>query len=305
MEYIKFKADKAKAEEIRDFYQVPIIADPKRKYDYFQACSPEGVQIKAYLTSNDGLFTILFSGEKDETEAEARIFFKELPTPTVVTPQDEKWQDMSIQIGSDEVGVGDFFLGFYVVAVYLDKEGVDFIDSLHVTDSKKLTDSRMEQIGPILNKKVFKHVVRLSPDKLMQLKEKGWSTHRMLASAHNFAHVSLIEHYHLSTKIPVYIDQFEKEEIYKHYVGEKLVSNPLVFRTKGETYFPSVATASVIARWCFLEDWKKMEADLGMTIPKGADKDVDKVYITLVKKYGKERIDPYIKRFFKNYKEDN
>jgi ribonuclease HIII len=304
MEYLKFKTDRAKIEEIRDFYGTPLIEDPKRKYDLFQTLTPDGISVKAYSSSDKNLFTVLFTGKDSSVEDEARIFFKELPEPTISRPQEEKWEDLSLQIGSDEVGVGDFFSSFYVCATYLDKEGVKLIDRLGVMDSKKLTDSRIEEIGPVLLKKVAKFVVRISPDKLCELKDKKWSMHRIMANAHNLAQKSLIEKYHLKKTIPVYIDQFEEEHNYRKYVGEEIVTNPLIFRTKGETYYPSVATSSVIARYVFLEDWKQMEAELQMPIPKGADDEVDKTYQRLVKKFGQEKVDHYVKRFFANYKKN-
>ena len=42
--------------------------------------------------------------------------------------KEEKWEDNNEQIGSDEVGVGDFFLGFYVVASYLSKEDMSLVE---------------------------------------------------------------------------------------------------------------------------------------------------------------------------------
>jgi ribonuclease HIII len=305
MEYLKIKADQAKTEEIMAYYGAEKITDPRRKYDLFQTVSEDGVQIKGYASSNPDLFTILFFGEDTLAENEARIFFKELPVPIKERPQDEKWEDKNSQIGTDEVGVGDFFQGFYIVASYLTSADVDYIDSLGVMDSKKLTDSRIEEIAPSLMKKIKHFSVRISPDKLCEYKAKKWSTHKILANAHNYAQQALKDKYHLPSSLPVYIDQFEKEEIYRHYVGKDIISNPLVFRTKGETYYPSVATSSVIARYLFLQDWKAMEAKLGSIVPKGADDLVDKKYKSLVRQYGKEALDPYVKRFFKNYIEDN
>lgn len=44
-----------------------------------------------------------------------------------------------------------------------------------------------------------------------------------------------------------------------------------------------------------------METDLGCTIPKGASAQVDKIYHELVNQKGKDKVDPYVKRFFANY----
>jgi ribonuclease HIII len=301
MDYLSFKADEAKLEEIEDYYSLRRVNDPLHPYDVFTYLTADNVFIKAYKSKS--LYTIVFSGSREKILEEAKIFFKDPKIISSVSLQ-KGWEDTNDQIGSDEVGVGDFFLGFYVCAVFLNHEDVDYINSLNVMDSKKLTDSRMEEIGPLLIKRIKKHVVRISPSKLSELEEKKWSTHMILANAHNLAHKELISAYHLSSEIPVYIDQFEQEKIYRHYVGTSICTNPLIFRTKGESYYPSVATASVIARYSFLMDWHQMEAELGMTIPKGAGADVDKTYIRLIKKYGSAKLKPYVKSFFRNYRQD-
>jgi ribonuclease HIII len=300
-DYLTIKAGEAKLAEIEDYYKPEIISDPSRPYDIFQLETGDGVFVKAYKSKS--LYTIVFSGEEDKIVDEAKIFFKD-PKVTSHLSLLKGWEDVNKQIGSDEVGVGDLFQGFYVCAVYLDNDDVDFINSLNVMDSKKLTDSRMEEIGPLLMKRIKKHLVRISPLKLDELTSKKWSTHMILANSHNLAHVELIKRYHLSSDLPVYIDQFEQEKIYRHYVGERICANPLIFRTKGETYYPSVATASVLARYAFLLDWKDMEETLGTTIPKGAGAEADRVFIKLLKEKGPEALKPYIKRFFRNYQND-
>lgn len=301
MDYIKIKVDEAKYLEIRDFYDAKEINDPKRPYDLFDIKTINNIFVKAYKSKKQ--YTILFAGDASKIELEASIFCKYAHLlEKKNTSREEKWEDNNEQIGSDEVGVGDFFLGFYVVASYLSKEDMSLVEELNIMDSKKMTDSKILEVGPILRKKIKHHLVNISPTKLSELEDKKWSTHKILANAHNLAHERLIKMYNIPSSIHIYIDQFEKEEIYKHYLLNNKVTNSLTFQTKGESYYPSIAVSSVIARYVFLTDWQKMEEDLGMTIPKGASKEVDKTYITLVKKYGQERIDPYVKKFFRNYK---
>lgn len=115
----------------------------------------------------------------------------------------------------------------------------------------------------------------------------------------------MIEKYKLGDEIVVYVDQFEREELYKKYVGESLIENPIIFKVKGESRWPSVAIASVISRYEFLLYWQQMESKLGITIPKGAGSDVDKVYKRLIESKGKETVDKYVKTFFRNYKKTN
>ncbi len=303
MDYIKIKVDEAKYLEIKDFYQAKELHDPKRPYDLFDIKTINGIQVKAY--SSKGLFTILFAGDSKKITLESAIFVKDAKISEKKKTQvkaNEEWEDETNQIGSDEVGVGDFFLGFFVCATFLDENDVKFIDSLGVKDSKKLTDSKILEIGPVLRNKIRNHIIMISPEKLSSLEDKGWSTHKILANAHYLAHKNLIEKYHISNNITIYIDQFEKEKTYRKYLLNNVLNNLLVFQTKGESYYPSVACASVLARYTFLIEWQKMEKHFGTTIPKGASSEVDKKYIELNKKYGQDELDPYVKKFFRNYK---
>ncbi len=300
-EYYKFKVDEAKMLEIKDFYNAEFINQVNRPYDVFDVTTYDNVRIQAYKSKD--LYTILFTGEKNIVKDEVNIFFKQA-SPIIKNKYAAlgEWEDNSTQIGSDEVGVGDFFLGFYVVASLLDNEDIKYIDSLGVRDSKKITDSKIEEIGPLLLKKIKKHAICISPNKLQEYKDKNLSTHVILAKAHNFCHQELIKKYHVSKSVPIYIDQFEQEKNYLKY-SSTTITNPIIFKTKGESYYPSIATSSVIARYLFLEDWKKMNEYFNVEIPKGASASVDKIYKQLIKTYGQEKVDPYVKRFFRNYKE--
>lgn len=48
MEYVKIKVDESKAEEIRDFYDVPVNQNPKNEYEYFKAVTPDNVEVTCY-----------------------------------------------------------------------------------------------------------------------------------------------------------------------------------------------------------------------------------------------------------------
>ena len=97
------------------------------------------------------------------------------------------------------------------------------------------------------------------------------------------------------------MDQFAPEKDYRRLVGEDRIENPVYFRTKGESYFPSVALSSVLARYFFLKEWEKREKRFHTKIPKGASALVDRVYGTLLNQYGQEALNPFVKRYFRNY----
>lgn len=302
MEITKIKVTKAKALEIMDYYGLNPIDDPARPYEFFQSSMIDGIQIKGYRTKNPDVFTITFVGGEGKTTMEAGIFVDK-DQMTVTSPQG--YEDSSEQIGSDEVGVGDFFGPMIVTACYFIPSQMPILEELGVKDSKKMTDAKIYGIGKTLRGKIKHFTISCSPAKLSSYADKGFSTHWVLAHLHNLAHQRLIEKYSLSDEIVVYVDQFEPEPIYRKYLGESIVQNPMIFKTKGESHYPSVAAASVISRYEFLLSWEAMEKELGMSIPKGAGADVDKTYKKLLDSKDPNLVNKYVKRMFRNYKSLN
>ncbi len=306
MYYAKFKADQAKAEEVKDFYHAEEIHNDSTPYEYFLT-KKNGVIIHAFKNKKE-IYTIVFSSEDAKCIEEANFFSQDVSVTetsknekTEPTDYFQNWEDLHSQIGSDEVGVGDFFGPLIVTSCHVDKDDIDFLQKYGINDSKKMKDPYIYSIGPVIKRRIKNYVVMVSPNKLSLLAENHFNIHKVMAKCHNFAQKGLIEKYHLSNNIITYIDQFTKEEDYRKLVGNEIINNPLCFRTKGETYYPSVACSSVISRYTFLKEWKTMEEDLGCEIPKGASAQVDKVYHELISKKGKDKVDSYVKRFFANY----
>ena len=69
------------------------------------------------------------------------------------------------ELGSDEVGTGDYFGPIVVVAAYLDNRTCQLAKKAGATDSKLLTDERIRQIYAELNRLVDFSAVIISPKK--------------------------------------------------------------------------------------------------------------------------------------------
>ena len=308
MIYVKFKTDQAKAEEIKDFYHAEEIKEDNKPYEFFLTKKGNTI-IHAYKNKKE-VYTIVFQSEDNSAKEECLQFSTdyEITESKAIDPAKKKevytksWEDIFAQIGSDEVGVGDFFGPLVVVATYIDNKDIAFLEEYKVNDSKKMNDDYIMEIGAIIKRRIKNYVVLVSPEKLSVLHANHFSTHKVMAKCHNLAQQGLIKKYGLDTNVTVYIDQFTPEDDYRKLVSHDIISNPLVFKTKGETYYPSVAASSVIARYTFLKEWSDMETKLGTSIPKGANALVDKVYGRLKNTLGNDIVDKYVKRFFSNYK---
>lgn len=300
MPYIKFSADEALMEEIRDFYEAPSYPNKKNPYLVFQVKTLDNVQVTCYKSKE--IYTLMFSGDRNKIIDEALIFIDD---PIVIDEKtiNKDYLDNSYQIGTDEVGVGDFFGPLVVAATYVTPENLNLIEKLGIKDSKKLTDTKILEIGPIVEKYFLHEVCLCSPKKLVDLKNNGWNMHKIMANLHNTAQNNLLSKIKVNPSTKIYIDEFSNENLYFKYLVTNKPNLPIHFETKGESLYPSVACSSVLARYHFLKIWEKMNEYFKTEIPKGAGEEVDKTVQKLLKKYSLKDLKPYMKTFFRNYKD--
>lgn len=300
MPYIKFSADEALMEEIRDFYEAPSYPNKKNPYLVFQVKTLDNVQVTCYKSKE--IYTLMFSGDRNKIIDEALIFIDD---PVVIDEKtiNKDYLDNSYQIGTDEVGVGDFFGPLVVAATYVTPENLNLIEKLGIKDSKKLTDTKILEIGPIVEKYFLHEVCLCFPKKLVDLKNNGWNMHKIMANLHNTAQNNLLSKIKVNPSTKIYIDEFSNENLYFKYLVTNKPNLPIHFETKGESLYPSVACSSVLARYHFLKIWEKMNEYFKTEIPKGAGEEVDKTVQKLLKKYSLKDLKPYMKTFFRNYKD--
>ena len=202
-------------------------------------------------------------------------------------------------IGSDEVGTGDYFGPIVVTATYVSKGNIDFLLDLGVKDSKKMTDMQIIKIVPEIIKKIPYKTFILNNTDYNKYKQDNFNMNKMKAILHNKVL------YEMKSKGYEYdyivVDQFENPKSYfSHIKDSNKKVNDIFFLTKAEDQCLSVACASMISRYIFLKEMKKLSNELGMELPKGANPMVDEVGKKIVNKYGKEKLASIAKINFKN-----
>lgn len=212
------------------------------------------------------------------------------------------WLSFEEQIGSDEVGVGDFLLPLIVVAAYVDEDSINTLIETGIKDSKKLKDDDILRIVPTIINKVKVSKLTLSNEKYNSVILNGDNLNAIKAKMHNSALLNL------KTMFPhvknIFVDQFAKEETYYKYLSlTKNVVRNITFKTKGETYYPCVAVASMVARYFFLKEKQKLEEKYGLTFPFGAGSKANQFAINFIQKFGLEEFDKIAKKNFANYSE--
>lgn len=289
------KVDLIKYEEIKSFYASNVVSSIGDYVDF--VAKKDELTITGY-SSNKSKRTVTFNGVN--ALAEAQKWSEDIKTEDK-EKEELHYVDLGEQIGSDEVGVGDFFLPMIVVAVYMTNKQFKRLHELGVTDSKKLTDSKIKKIAPILMKEFKYSKLTLSNKKYNEMIDKGENLNSLKAKMHNRALSNLHEEY--IDVIAIYVDQFVNENTYYKYLDDK--DEPIVrgisFKTKGESRFPSVAAASVIARYSFLLEKEKLEKKYGLEFPLGAGKKADEFKKILLSRVNEEEYRDLVKKNFKNY----
>ena len=250
--------------------------------------------------------------EKDEIkeEKQTKKFTKEMkpePKPLAKATTTTKsissgWVDLHDQIGSDEVGVGDFLAPIIVVASYVKKSDIKLLKDLKVNDSKKISDDKIRKIGPILAKNIEYSKLTLSNDRYNELIAKKENLNSIKAKMHNRALNNLYEK-HPET-VGVYVDQFVEPQKFYNYLndGNEKIVRGIAFHTKGESIYPSVAVSSIIARYCLLMEMDRLNALYKTNFPLGAGSNVDEFSRLFIQKYGISTFNDLCKRNFANYK---
>ena len=203
-------------------------------------------------------------------------------------------------IGSDEVGTGDFFGPIVVTAAYVTKADVDFLLELGVKDSKKMKDDEIRKVVPQIIKKIPYNTFVLSNKQYNELYNSDMNMNKMKAILHN----KVLSYFADKNKYPydhIVVDQFENpRSYYNHLSDAKFKVYNITFLTKAEDQCLSVACASLISRYIFLDEMDKISKSIGIDIPKGASDLVDACGIQIVKKFGKDKLKEIAKLNFKN-----
>ncbi len=203
-------------------------------------------------------------------------------------------------VGSDEVGTGDYFGPLVVTAAYVSKENITFMQDLGVRDSKKLTDDKIKEIAPKLIQRIPHTTIVLSNEEYNTYHTTDFNMNKVKAILHNKCLLSVIKKDGVNYS-KIVVDQFEPPKAYYAHISKapEQVTN-ITFMTKAEDQCMSVAAASIISRYTFLKEMKKLSDRFNIVMPLGAGTLVDEVGATLVKKYGQDILKQIAKLSFKN-----
>lgn len=299
---IVFKPSDNIKEKMIDYYDL-LRRDKKPPYSVFQA--EEGGTIITLYESGK----VMFQGISADIDAnmwkDLESHYNNRDIDSELKKKEEKEDDKTYYyydaIGSDEVGTGDYFGPIIVTATLVDKSTRKLLEDLKIMDSKKMTDDKIRRCAPILMNKLPYVTFTLPNTKYNEMSSKGFNMNKIKAILHNRV---LFE---LSNKgIPyhkIIVDQFTTPRSYFSYLKQENIEDKvtkITFLTKGESKHLSVAAASVISRYRFLQEMDKLSEKYKVDIPKGASPKVDSVAKKILDTYGKNELSKIVKLNFKN-----
>ena len=203
-------------------------------------------------------------------------------------------------IGSDEVGTGDYFGPIVVSATYVSKENIAFLEDLGVRDSKKITDDKIIELAPQIVKQIPYISYILDNKEYNELTIKDTNMNKIKAILHNKVLIDLIKKEQPKYE-KIVIDEFcSPKKFYEYLENSKEKIKNVTFMTKAEDQVMSVAAASIISRYIFLKEMRKISDELNTKILLGAGSQVDEIAKKILDEKGIDELKKYVKLNFKN-----
>lgn len=305
---ITLKTCKKTQEMMKEFYE-EMRREKTPQYSEFQA--DDGDTVVTLYTSGKAVF----QGVDADIASEYWIETEKINSGTaVVTNSEDKskktlkgneTKEISIyhnvnSVGSDEVGTGDYFGPMVVTSAYVTKDDVEYLDSLGVMDSKKISDDKIMKIAPLIAKRIKYKSLILNNHDYNKFHSHDYNMNKIKAILHNKVLYQMI-HEENPKYDYIIVDEFAKEARYYDYIKDSPnIQRGITFMTKAEDKCLSVACASIISRYLFIKKFDKLCDSLHLPLPKGAGSEVDKMGIEIVEKYGKEKLYEVAKLNFMN-----
>lgn len=194
--------------------------------------------------------------------------------------------DCPTLMGSDEVGTGDTFGGIVVASAYA--LNYDLLKKMNITDSKTYSNEQIIKLFEQVKEHIIYHVYELKPNEYNDLYEIYENLNIIKTIGHYKSHKGLMTKIHekgLScTKI--IIDQFAPLYKYNSYL-KKANASPTekeITVEKAESKYLSVALASIVARYYFINQIKSLSEEFNIKIPFGSTTNIIQNTLKKIKK---------------------
>jgi ribonuclease HIII len=218
-------------------------------------------QVKVYgsqrtiFQQNYAPYIIQDSDGKQASTPEVPISLTTVPQPTGLA-----------RIGLDESGKGDYFGPLVIGGVHVDEQTELTLIQMGVRDSKKISDSRIQELAQAIKQLCPHSVVHIGPKRYNELYDDIGNLNELLAWGHARALENVLGSANCNLAVA---DQFGSESFLLNALLKKGKQIKLEQRPKGEQD-TAVAAASILARAEFLQSMDRLSRRAGKKLPRGS-----------------------------------
>ncbi|WJG71128.1 hypothetical protein [Spiroplasma ixodetis] len=243
---------------IKEHYQSYKVDNKNNSYELFQY---HNITIEIYQEK------VIFKGTKEDIIAEYRSIWNQLD------------ENQSPVIGNAEFGINNFFGPLVIISSYIGSGNLEKLRLLNIHDYKDLSQSKFIELAQDIMKTIIFESVIINNRKYNQWIDAGYSPNIIKTWGENQALVRMLQH--RIQYDTIVIDQYINEYTYYKYIENmkdnrnKIIKDKVQFVTNAESKYLAIACSTIISRYLFLEEIKKIKGIDTNTIPLGTGKEVN------------------------------
>lgn len=211
-------------------------------------------------------------------------------------------KDLSMRIGTDESGKGDFFGPLCIAGVFPKTEkDLEALYHTEIKDSKKIRNEKITALSTVIRKHCLYKVITLVPERYNSLYHQFKNLNYLLA----WGHAAVINDLAPKPAGSVFAiaDQFAASEtVLLSALQKKNKDIHLIQKTHAELDVV-VAAASILAREAFLLSIRHLEKQYQVSLPLGASSAVSVAAKHILKTKGLDTLSKLCKTHFKTFLE--
>lgn len=203
-------------------------------------------------------------------------------------------------IGTDEIGINNYFGPICVVSCFVDKKDFLWLNEYDFSNVKNLTQSEIIKIAKVIKDRISYSLLILDNPHYNKMVSEGFNPANIKARLYNRAITNVMQ----KIKRPIQkkvIEQFVSPKTYYNYLKkEVIVVKDVEFDSEAHEKYIAVACAHILSRYASMQYFNNMTSKFKVKLPRGTNLLVDKVGTQLVTTYGDAILNKVAKKHFAN-----
>lgn len=252
-----FYLDEQQKSLIKKHYQDYKIDNNNSNFELFQY---HKITIEIYQEK------VIFKGAKEDVITEYRNHWYQLD------------KDQSPIIGNAEYGINNFFGPIVIISSYIGSGNLEKLRLLNIREYKNLSQNKFIELAQDIMKTIIFESVIINNRKYNQWIDAGYSPNVIKTWGENQALVRMLQHriqYDM-----IIIEHYLNEDTYYQNIENmkdnrnKIIKDKVKFLKNAESKYLAVTCSTIISRYLFLEEIKKIKGINANIIPLGKGEEV-------------------------------